>query len=136
MEMPEGKYFIGDPCYAIDEWDDYLNEYLFVKGETSEGKGGENSIGTFKGRPVFAGGTAFGDGCYDGDDGNSYGVDSGTIGVTPYELCSKYTDSRLKRLGTIRTFKEPFDVFVEDGVFFIADLIIDTKGTEPDEEEE
>lgn len=76
--------FIGDPCYVIpdEQWSDYVDAYLEArdKGHAHFNFNGVNVGGT---------NTAYGDGFYDDDEGNSYPVDAGLIGVTPLELLSK-----------------------------------------------
>lgn len=133
MEMPEGTYFVGDPCYAIpnDEWDDFLNQYMF-----NEGLDGRGTVGSFKGKCVFAAYTAYGDGTYEGSDGEMYSVDSGSIGLIPIELATKYPKSELERLGSIKIFEKPFDAFAMSGVFFFEDLRIDTAGDEDEDFED
>ena len=34
--------------------------------------------------------TAYGDGCYDDDYGNVYGVGAGALGIVPFELVAKH----------------------------------------------
>jgi hypothetical protein len=82
--MPAGKYYVGDPCYAVpnDRWmewleaADYENERRFLLADLD----GYDCLGI---------GTAHGDGCYEGDDGNEYGVDAGLIGVVHEEVGKK-----------------------------------------------
>jgi hypothetical protein len=83
---PPGKYYIGDICYALPRaiyhnwWGKhhrfqvgtYVTEYKKVRGNFSMNY------------------TTWGDGQYiDEINGHKFMVDSGTIGITSYELCSQ-----------------------------------------------
>ena len=76
--------FIGDPCYVIsnEQWGDYLGAYR-------EARDRGHAHFNFNGINAGVTNTAYGDGVYDDDEGNSYSVDAGLIGVTPLELLSK-----------------------------------------------
>lgn len=81
VTVPAGKYWLGDPCYAVPSelWMDLLNSCQIF----------EYPIGKVKTEKVFevlAFGTAHGDGCYEDQWGNSFPVDAGLIGLTPVEL--------------------------------------------------
>jgi len=123
MEMREGTYFIGDPCYVLgdpqERWEKYLDEYGFkTKGD----------VGTFEGHNVFAAGTAHGDGVFFGSDGVKYGVDAGLIGATPIELWEEnYEMQYLRRLGCIVLFTKPFEAHATNGHFVIGDIEIETE---------
>lgn len=125
--MKKGKYFIGDPCYVIEEWDDFLSDYLFKES-------GEE--GTFQDKNVWANNTSYGDGLYNDNVGNNYPVDSGTIGVIPLEICN-VTEKEIeeKELGSVVNFKKNFSPFYEEGFFYIENIIIDTIQEEDDDEE-
>lgn len=125
IKMPPGKYFIGDPCYAVtgaDEWDELLK-----KSGYNDLNGGffANSVSTLRnGKPVFASSTAFGDGCYKGSDGYFYSVDAGLIGCTPLE--ENLDEDELKGLGRIADFLEEFTCYAEDDKIYIDNICIDT----------
>lgn len=119
--VPAGRYYLGDPCYTVQdtEWlpwleaADYMNEPTLLYGLTTEGL------------PVFAFGTAYGDGAYRGSDGFTYGVDAGLIGLVPVE----HTDDHNPRLVTIVEFDTPTQCQrTEDGVLFFGDVRINTAG--------
>ncbi len=71
--LPPGHYCLGDPGYIIagQEWSQYLESW--------------NNGQPFRNRPVTAFFTKSGDGKYTGNDGNTYTVDSGIIGLVPDE---------------------------------------------------
>jgi len=123
------QFYIGDPCYVIrdDEWMDFLN--VFWKAQEMEDYDGNF---TWKGENVFCHSTAYGDGCYESDQGVSFDVDAGLIGAIPLTLCceSKLDDSKVvvemtdsNRLGSY-----------EDGLFVIHNFSIQTE-TEPEDED-
>jgi hypothetical protein len=114
--LPKGKYFIGDPCYAVtDNWDAFCDK-SFEKETMTE----------YKDTPMFCHSTAYGDGLFRGSDKKSYGVDAGIIGVVPMSLVTETDKDELKRLGTVKTFKEDFKCFYNNGMFFIGKIIINT----------
>lgn len=82
---PAGKYYIGDICYALSStvyelvWGDEHNYKPGTYSATYKGHRGEFSVAH----------TAYGDGLYvDPRSGLDYTVDSGSIGIVPYNLCS------------------------------------------------
>jgi hypothetical protein len=80
-ELPAGTYYIGDPCYVIRDWDEFLNVC------------GTDKFFTFRGYKIFMSYTAYGDGVYvDVEEGGEYPVDSGSIGAIPTALCCTPAD--------------------------------------------
>jgi hypothetical protein len=81
--MPAGKYYVGDLCYVMhDEWDEVC--HLMFQGRTDNGC----NDGEFRlrdGRKFASYGTKFGDGEYNDQLGNRYGVDAGLIGCIRLE---------------------------------------------------
>ena len=78
--LPPGQYVLTDPCYVIEDWDEFLDPFW----ET--GKGG---VFEFKGKKCAAFSTKYGDGYYTSNNGIGLGVDAGMIGLIPLELCNK-----------------------------------------------
>jgi hypothetical protein len=69
------KFWVGDLCYVMHpEWKEFCNK--------SE-KDGIVTLGD--GRVVAFSSTIHGDGCYNDQKGNKYGVDAGLIGVIAVE---------------------------------------------------
>ncbi len=101
-----GKFYIGDPCYVLSDdiyygvWDD---KYNFKDGQ----------IYCEDGLAFIVHGTAWGDGEYDGTNGKSYGVDSGTLAVIPIELVSKEDGLEY---GSVET-SNAAELEYEDGLF-------------------
>jgi len=87
--VPPGMYVLGDPCYAVpdDEWSDLLHSCNYFS----------QPVGMACGKPVMAFDTAYGDGEYRDNNGFSYGVDAGLIGLVPVEIAKfgVYDDSRI-----------------------------------------
>jgi hypothetical protein len=122
MKLPKGTYFVGDPCYAIAEkkWDKFVDAIY-------EGDPKGHELNEFEGVPLFCAGTAFGDGCFEGTDKEVYGVDAGLIGCVPKKLFgTKFSMKRLNELGHVYTFKHDFQVFEDQGTFYIDDIVIKT----------
>jgi len=127
--LPKGKYFVGDPCYVIQdkEWDEV--------GEATGWFGADASInakefdGTFmtKNGMGFADSTAWGDGCYTDIKGKFYiPVDSGLIGLVPFT-----DDMEFKPyLGQVVEFEHDFDVEAHKGSFVFDKYVIETGGDE------
>jgi len=133
IKLPAGKYFISDPCYVVPDeyWMDVLEESdYFPRSEGGEANFNYKS----KNHKVWAGGTAWGDGCYRSNEYREYGVDSGCIGITEWSqeledlLASKYgrqvTNGSLCR---IKEFKNPFTITIDNGRFRFDREIINTK---------
>jgi len=103
MTMPAGTYYIGDLCYVMtdDEWEDFCSITI---------KGNECLDGEFEmpdGRKFATYGTAWGDGQYRDQLGNSYGVDAGLIGCIRVEDIKKDCEN-LNRLGKVHKFETDF----------------------------
>jgi len=63
-------------------------------------------------KPFYIFRTAYGDGCYSGSDGQTYCVDSGTIGCirTDYADPEKLAEAVAKGLGHLHEFHEEFGI--------------------------
>ena len=121
--MPPGTYFIGDPCYVLDdEWDEVC-ELIIKDRECVEGKFNLSS-----GREFSSFNTAYGDGTYLDQFSHKYAVDSGSIG------CVRLLDGESPRgdLGQLCVFDSPFIVERRGDVIYIGHLSIDTGDDEPD----
>jgi len=71
--VPAGDYWLGDPCYCFDDsWVDLLNESDFFEKSALIQR--PNGL-------VLAFSTAYGDGVYNDQFGNLYGVDAGLLGL-------------------------------------------------------
>lgn len=123
-------FYIGDVCYEMTDEDyyaDWSNNFEDFEGEHE-----------LRGHKFAIGGTAYGDGEYEDQYGHRYGVDSGTIGILPYELCKDKNISELDRYGRfVRATSATFTA--EDGEFDIKlntqqSYHISTNDYEEDEE--
>lgn len=125
--FPAGEYYIGDLCYVMhSEWKD-LCDLMIINREVIDGGYSVN------GKEIFIASTAYGDGEYQDEHGNEYGVDSGSLGIIAIKDISEEDKENIK-LGHIFTFKEQFQVSACDGGFIFGDVRIDTN--DPDEDEE
>ena len=82
IESKSGKFYIGDPCYVLSDdiyFDIWEKKYNFEDGVIEVPDKGAFVVH----------GTAYGDGEYNDQYGNSYGVDSGTLAIIPIELVGK-----------------------------------------------
>lgn len=73
-KLPAGKYIVSDPCYVLN---DETYNALLDSGDWH----GERKSTFGDGKSIWILPTAHGDGSYDGSDGRSYDVDSGTIAI-------------------------------------------------------
>ena len=117
--MEEGTYYIGDMyCMITDDWSEVCQR-IFPSTAMVEGKSTLKSGVTLC---IF--GTARGDGTYDDTSGNSYSVDSGTIGcISIGYLPVPEIDVRL---GHVVTFNAPFECYRSEGWLVFGNVKIDT----------
>ena len=139
-KAPPGTYFIGDPCYAVpdDDWHDLLESTGYLGLYASEEnkkldiynrKDDMNGVFRYKGRYILASSTSYGDGCYPGSDGFSYGVDAGMIGAVPMDWAlssdenTKDEPGWFERVGTVVNFKGSIWIEYDDGTITICSTI-------------
>jgi len=119
VKVPAGKYWLGDPCYSVPEnlWSPLLDSCeifnLPIGKVTKNGQEYE----------VLAFGTAYGDGCYTDQDGHSFPVDAGLIGLTPAGLADDQPFGSL-----LVEFTEETKCSCCDGVLKFGTYTINTKG--------
>ena len=124
---PAKTYYIGDLCYVMhDEWDEVCE--LLSPSDDGEHQG---RLRLKDGREIFIFGTAYGDGEYKDQFGNTYGVDSGTLGAIRVEDIrdGEYSKETLGELGCFHTFDQPLtdnDCCSENGVVSFGHVHIDT----------
>ena len=132
-KMPAGTYYIGDLCYVLnDRWDEVCD--LVLADHICR-----DGIFTLKDGTCFAMFTTkYGDGQYFDQDGNSYTVDSGSIGcVMLMDISESERDlAKMQKLGNIMTFSDSLTVGSSresvghywDGYINFDRLAIDTAG--------
>ena len=121
--LPEGKYYIGDPCYVINsgKWSEFCDVYW----DTPNG-----GIFDFDGFSVCAFNTQWGDGCYPASNGAMLSVDAGLIGAIPLALCLGGDRSE----GTVVEFARSFLCHRDtNGLLHFGDFTVMT-GDEDDED--
>jgi hypothetical protein len=104
MTMPAGKYYVGDLCYVMtdEEWEEFC-------GITIDGtKCLDGEFQLSDGRKFATYGTAYGDGTYQDEDGDSYSVDAGLIGCILVSDIKANNYDNLLELGCIEDFDSPF----------------------------
>lgn len=121
--MPAGRYFVGDLCYVMHpQWDEFCTKSLANEGLVVL----DNGVRTAQ----F--GTMYGDGCYQDQSGNAYGVDSGLIGCILVQDISD--DTAYMEGGNIIEFPKDFECSDDDdGVMHFGHIKINTGDDEPDE---
>jgi len=103
-----------------DRWDEVCQHLCSDDGE---------GLFTLDGGLQFASfGTAHGDGFYEDNYGNGYGVDAGIIGCV---LASAIKPKA--RLGHVHDFPTWFDAFYQDGKIHFGHVVVDT---DPEYDEE
>jgi hypothetical protein len=121
--MPAGEYWVGDPCYAVA--DERWMEWLEAADYMSEP---QILLAELDGKPVIGISTAYGDGEYLDEQGRSYPVDAGLIGLTPVELVTG-EPSEMHKV----TFANDITCSYDDGTINLGNISIDT---DPDETED
>jgi hypothetical protein len=129
---PSETYYIGDLGYVIhgSAWDEVCNLTSPCIGEEREG-----GIVLKDGRELFIFSTAHGDGEFKDQFGNTYGVDSGTLGAIRVE---DIREENLIELGCLHTFDQPLsdaECCRVDGVVTFGHIHIDTDPLQDDEED-
>lgn len=120
VTVPPGRYFMGDPCYAVpqDLWMPLLESCGYF--ETSP-------VGHVAGLEVLAFATAWGDGSYYDQYSNAFLVDAGLIGLTPIELALRKADAdELNTLGLVVDFEQPTLCHKHEGQLIFGRHIIET----------
>ncbi len=120
VKMPAGKFYIGDPCYVVEDNDDW--SYLLGNSDYFQSRY-EGSLPD--GTRVVAFGTAWGDGMYGPE--LEYSVDAGLIGAVPWseKLWAKYGE-KLNDLGKVMDFPEPWEAWNDNGILHFGHIRIDT----------
>lgn len=131
VTVPPGRYFLGDPCYAIadDDWMTLLESTTATTAYFEDQPAGE-----LRGHQVLAFSTKWGDGEYHDQDGGAYSVDAGLIGLVPEALAVQAGKYDLATLGRWVEFTAP-ETCTDDktGLLVFGPVKIDT---DPDPEED
>jgi hypothetical protein len=118
QKLPAGKYYLGDPCYVIDDtlWDEFLGLFWEQKP-----RGG---IFTFCGYECCAFYTRYGDGQYELEPyGGWLPVDAGMIGAIPIDLCTR---SSGHQNGERVVFDVPVECEERDGRLCFGEFYVET----------
>ena len=112
-KIKSDSFYIGDICYVVGE-DNYYN----IWGNKYGFKDGAIDMGV---NTLLVHGTAFGDGCFEDNKGNTYGVDAGVLGIVPKELIdwdkvSEYPKG-ISSVGTYITNAKEAEMFYDNGTF-------------------
>lgn len=131
------KYFIGDPCYTL------------VHSDARDEKAWSDACGTvdwnstdcrmeYKDERLHfeAVQTAYGDGTYHDQNGNEYGVDSGSLGFARIDHLNEEKIKSLKECGLIVELEEAPKVVKIDTLIKIGDIQIETGFIDEEEDDE
>jgi hypothetical protein len=120
--LPPGTYIVGDPCYSIGEDHNDWMEWLEAADYTQNDRN-HVLVAPYKGRLCVGVSTKYGDGEYYDNQGNSYGVDAGLVGLVAIEVSDRNSvgDGRV-----IVTFDEEVDCFYEDGLIHLGHIEVET----------
>lgn len=97
VTVPPGRYFLGDPCYAVPD-DDWM-PLLESTTARPDGYFEDAPVGEVRGHQVLAFSTKHGDGTYRDTEGHAYSVDAGLIGLVPAALAEQAAKYDLATLG-------------------------------------
>lgn len=127
------SWYVGDLCYVLDDssperkvWSEVCN--LMFPAELVTAFGPRRKNGEFRlsdGRQFFSFGTAYGDGFYEDQFGNGYGVDSGSIGAIRVRDIPDFNYPGLGQIHEITDLRAE-DCSYKDGVITIGHLLINT----------
>lgn len=121
--IPAGKYYLCDPCYIISDSRDWMDFLEACSTEDNAGHSGHYEA-LSDGTKILAFSTP-GDGSYSDQQGNSYSVDSGLLGLIPYSYSPD--QEGIERLGKQVEFLEDTLCFTRDGILTFGNYIIDTE---------
>ena len=125
------QYYIGDLCYVLhDAWDEVCS-LTFPPGSDEEVNG---ELELSDGRKIVIFSTAYGDGEYFDQEGNAYGVDSGTIGAIKVDDI-RDTNAHLEG-GNIHEFAAEIDgndCWSENGELGFYKVVINTGDSDEDD---
>lgn len=117
-----GTYYVGDLCYVLeDRWDE-ICDLIFDENNVCSG-----SFNLRDGTRFALYNTAYGDGSFHDQHGNSYSVDSGSIGVVRLFSIERTADQISEEdLGHVIEFDKAFNCWYDNGKINIGHIIIDT----------
>jgi len=137
--LPAGQYLISDPCYVFDRerYDALLEEtnYFGLSSVDPQfARGGGIFVDKVTGLKFAVVGTAYGDGLFSSNDGDTYPVDAGCIAIIPFGMLdtpySPYGHGGAE-------FKEDFAVeYLEDGTIKFGHVEIYTARDVDDKDDE
>jgi hypothetical protein len=121
-KLPAGEYYIGDPCYVIDDWNAFCQIWFSM----------DEGVMDFDGHDMCVFSTQYGDGCFEASDGTLLGVDAGLIAAVPMVLCTR---GEVEDMGAVVTFDKKFQCTRDyDGLLRFGDFSVMT-GDEEEEDE-
>ena len=117
-KLPAGTYWIGDPCYVITPWTQWLeDEYFDNVGEL---------FFNYNDLTICAMDTEGGDGNYPTNGYGHVGVDAGMISAIPLEALKDKKISELENDGFVVKMKRDFTVGYHDGTIIFGNVEVYT----------
>jgi hypothetical protein len=118
INVPAGKYILGDPCYHIreDHWDILLKNCDYFS----------DNIGEIFGHTILSFGTRYGDGLYKGNFNSKFPVDSGMIGLIPIDYLIEFSVEYNPECASVVNFKDDTECWSDDGTMHFGKYIIKT----------
>ena len=111
--LKPGTYYLGDPGYCLSEkWMTILEQSDWLRRPYREGK-----------QTLVAFVTAYGDGMFEDQFGNLYGVDTGMIGLVPIEMAEKEPD---EQMSLKVKFTSRVKCYAENGILHFGKYVIQT----------
>jgi len=139
MQLPAGKYYIGDLCYVLADNNNpetHFDWMKFVDWTFENDPAGREKEGVVdhQGMQFSFHCTAYGDGSYSDQFGNTYPVDAGMIGCVALKDIPSCTEEHLKRHGNIVEFPYVFCSHYEEekGMIIFGHIEIPTDYDEED----
>lgn len=123
LELPPGDYYLGDPCYVINEWEEFLDKFWALNN-----RGG---VFEYKGEKCAAFYTMFGDGQYEVTEGG-FGwlpVDAGMIGMIPMSIAGNSAG-----VGVDVRLLQSAKCYEKDGWLHFGDVVVNTSDEEEEDE--
>lgn len=118
ITIPSGKYWLGDPCYVINNPEEWTHVCHETFKDLEEPVSIENGI-------VVLFGTSYGDGEYFDNNKRQILVDSGTIGLVSFEHNPKGSKN-----SHLVEFKEEMECFASNGILVFGTITVDTECSE------
>ena len=123
VSLPAGRYYVGDPCHVVatGDWGKWLDDAYDNDFDPTK-----LLLADINGCPVVGIPTAHGDGRYFDDEGNGFGVDSGLLGLVPWNVVDASKILERPWLGLLVDFKDSAECWSRGGTIHLGEITIYT----------